>query len=532
MLTKKVLLVEDDVVTAKIVTEHLKALGYIVTAIVASEIEAISSIATEKPDLVLMDIDLGVETRDGIAIVTRIRNQFQIPTIFLTASHSVDIVERPKTSTPFGYLTKSCSRDDLNIAIQIALHRHHGEQQLADRYAMLSTILNSTSDGVVAVDAEGKITYMNPAAENITGSSLAEVYGQKSTNVMSFVSELTNRPVVNPLIQAMELQKACYLRDRTALVVKNGIKLPVIDSTSPIFSNDGIVDGAVLVFSNISDRRKSQQLELEKAKQEVPIYQQEEVEAVVRDALSQAEAMSDQKSQFLSIVSHELRAPLTSILLSADLLEIYAESWTPDKIRHRLRRISNNVRRATDIIEDILTLGKAEAGMVNFNPSLLDLVEYCQDLVLEMRLMISSSISSSPDIELIFDCKLDEYLNLVDESLLQQIFPNLLTNAIKYSKPGGKVFFNLDCTGDMAIFRVIDNGIGIPEAEISFLFQPFRRASNVGGVRGSGIGLAIVKRALELHGGQIFVKTELGQGTTFTVLLPISQPNPDGPKSS
>lgn len=525
MLTKKVLLVEDDVVTAKIIATHLKALGYIVTAIVVSEIEALASIKNEKPDLVLMDIHLGTETQDGIVIATRIRNQFQIPVVYLTANQGTDTYEQAKSSTPFGYITKPCSQDDLRLTIEVALQRHQIEQQLVAQNTLLSTILNSTSDGVVAVDSEGSIIYMNPAAENITGSSISDAHSKTLGNVMSFASELTHKPVVNPLIQAMELQRVCYLNEYTILIAKDGREVPIVDSASPIFKADGGIDGAVLVFSNISDRRKSQQLEIERTKLETQIYQQEQVETAIRRALKKAEELSDIQTRLLSIVSHELRNPLTSILLSADLAELYVETWPADKMRQRLRRISSNIRRATDIIEDILVFGKTEFGMIDFNPSSMDLVAYCQDLANEMQLASASSIADIPSVETIFSSTSEQYFAYVDEKLLQQIFPNLLSNAIKYSTSGSKVFFNLDCKPDMTIFRIIDSGIGIPETEIPFLFQPFRRASNVRDIRGTGIGLAIVKRAVELHGGQIYLETKLGEGTTITVVLPILQPD-------
>ncbi|NKB17836.1 MAG: PAS domain S-box protein, partial [Pseudanabaena sp. CRU_2_10] len=265
---------------------------------------------------------LGTETKDGIAIATRIRNQFQIPIVYLTASQGIDTFEQAKSSTPFGYITKPCSQDNLSFTIEVALHRHQIEQQLVAQNTLLSTILNSTGDGVVAIDAEGHITYMNPAAENITGSSIAAVHNETIGNVISFASELTHKPVVNPLIQAMELQRACYLNEYTILIAKDGREVPIVDSASPIYKADGGIDGAVMVFSNISDRRKSQQLEIERAKLETQIYQQEQVETAIRRALKKAEELSELQTRFLSIVSHELRGPLTSILLSADLVEL------------------------------------------------------------------------------------------------------------------------------------------------------------------------------------------------------------------
>ncbi|HEY9832103.1 MAG TPA: sensor histidine kinase, partial [Stenomitos sp.] len=173
-------------------------------------------------------------------------------------------------------------------------------------------------------------------------------------------------------------------------------------------------------------------------------------------------------------------------------------------------------------LEDSLFIGTAEAGQVRFNPEPLVLNEFCQELVTEMqRGMSLNSTSSCLPHTLILVCRGHRFLACMDKKLLRQLLSNLLCNAIKYSPAGGQVHFELTCQDDTAIFQIRDQGIGIPKADQSRLFEFFYRAKNVGAIAGTGLGLAIVKTCVDLHRGEITVESEVGVGTTFTVSLPL-----------
>jgi signal transduction histidine kinase len=169
----------------------------------------------------------------------------------------------------------------------------------------------------------------------------------------------------------------------------------------------------------------------------------------------------------------------------------------------------------TQLLEDVLTIGKAEAGKLKFTPSPIDVVVFCRDLVESLQM------SAKPQHELNFVVIGDGSDAQMDEKLLGHILTNLLTNAIKYSPDGGTVQFDLVCDRSWVIFRIRDSGIGIPPQDLERLFESFGRASNVGAIPGTGLGLAIVKRCVDLHKGQITVESEVGVGTTFTVTLPL-----------
>ena len=257
-------------------------------------------------------------------------------------------------------------------------------------------------------------------------------------------------------------------------------------------------------------RQKNQYLQRE-------ITERQRLEEELRHALAKEKELSDLKSNIISVVSHEYRTPLATILSSAELLENYSHKWPEDKKQRHFQRIQSSVHHLTQLVSDVLVLSKAEAGKLEFNPSPLDLVVFCGELVEELQLTLRSQHSIS------FMCLGSCTEACLDEKLLRQFLSNLISNAIKYSPEGGNIQFGLVCGDDTATFRIQDRGIGIPLKDQAQLFEPFHRSSNVGTISGTGLGLAIVKRCVELHGGQIAVESEVGVGTTFTITLPLNR---------
>lgn len=203
MATAKILIVEDEILTAQVIANQLKQLGYEVVAIVSSGCAALTKTAEIHPDLVLMDIVLKKQDMDGINAAGQIREQFQIPVIYLTAYSDEATIRRAKATGPFGYIVKPFSQQDLRIAVELALHQHQLERQLAEREMLLSTILEATTNGIVATDAEGAIAYMNPVAETLTGWSLDAVKGQSIKDVVRLVNEATETLVENPVMRIL-----------------------------------------------------------------------------------------------------------------------------------------------------------------------------------------------------------------------------------------------------------------------------------------------------------------------------------------
>ncbi len=232
--------------------------------------------------------------------------------------------------------------------------------------------------------------------------------------------------------------------------------------------------------------------------------------------LVKANELNQFKSEFVSMLSHDIRNPLNTILLAAGLLQNQDERLTQEKKQNHLKMIRSAIKNMAKLLDEVTFIGKADSGRLGFEVICLDLEAFCRQMVDEVRL-----IANDKQLTLVFASfgQLDDAL--WDESLLRHILGNLLSNAIKYSLPGGMVRFELIGQEKAVIFRVQDWGIGIPQENQKRLFQPFRRADNVGNIPGTGLGLAIAKKCVDAHGGEIVVNSQVGVGTTFTVTLPL-----------
>lgn len=245
------------------------------------------------------------------------------------------------------------------------------------------------------------------------------------------------------------------------------------------------------------------------------IRKQKEAEEKVKDALTREKELNELKSRFVSMISHEYRTPLTAILSSTELLELYGHKWSEEKKKEHLDKIKGSVNYMTEMLKDVLLINRAEAGRLDFNPDNLELVGFCRTLVREIQLIAGTKCSIA------FASNVESLNTFMDKKLLQYIFNNLLVNAVNYSSEDGKIRFELLAGDKDLIFNVTDNGIGIPEEDLQRLFEQFYRGKNTTNIPGTGLGLSIVKRCVDLHNGRIEVESKVGSGTAFTVVIPI-----------
>ncbi len=251
----------------------------------------------------------------------------------------------------------------------------------------------------------------------------------------------------------------------------------------------------------------------------VDIDDRKRAETELLAAVQREKELSELKSKFVSTASHEFRTPLATMLSSAELLEHYSESLGPEERRNLLQTIQGSAKRMSEMIDDVLTLGRAESGVLKLNLGPTNLHELCSRVVSEFR------IAQGKQHVITLDDRFDRLEAYMDERLLRHILNNLLSNAVKYSPPGSEVTFSLERREEKAAIEIQDRGIGIPPQDQPRMFESFQRASNVENRPGTGLGLAIVKKAVELHGGEISLNSAVGSGTRFTVVLPLRAAN-------
>lgn len=243
-----------------------------------------------------------------------------------------------------------------------------------------------------------------------------------------------------------------------------------------------------------------------------------------REELQKQQEANELKSRFISQTSHELRTPLTAILSSSELLKHYSDKLSEEKKQKSYQRIESAVQAMTETIDELLLVSQADSGQLHFNPQPLDVNQFCLDLVDQLR---ASDAGATPKgvrqkHTLNFQMMGDLVKPYLDQKLLGHILQNLLSNALKYSPEATTVDFQLISDESEIVFVIKDRGIGIPPNDLKQLFQPFYRATNTGKIKGTGLGLNIVKHCVELHGGTISVDSREGVGTTFTVRLPVA----------
>ncbi len=273
------------------------------------------------------------------------------------------------------------------------------------------------------------------------------------------------------------------------------------------------VNGEILLRSLRYSIERKQALEnLRAVNHDLEIYAEE-----CNSELVKAREINQFKTEFVSMLSHDIRNPLNTILLAAGLLENNEDKLPQDKKLSHFQHIRSAVKSMSQLLDEVSFIGQADAGKIQYYLEVIDLEKFCFQLVNEAKLA-----TDDKNINLIFtSCEEFCKVTLWDESLLRHIFGNLLNNAIKYSPAGSTIHFDLINQESCVVFQIQDSGIGISQEDLPHIFEPFQRAQNVGKISGTGLGLAIVKKCVEAHNGQISVWSQKGVGTSFCVTLPL-----------
>lgn len=377
--------------------------------------------------------------------------------------------------------------------------RKRVEQAVRENEARFSGIVNSAMDAVISLNAEQNIIVFNHAAEAMFGVQAAEVIGKPLSR---FIPELY-RDVHQQHIQnfgrtGVTLRSMHSLNMLNALRA-NGEEFPIEATISQMdLDREKIY---TVILRDITERRRIEALTLENEKTRLALEKERELLAL--------------KGRFISTVSHEFRTPLAMMITSSDLLERYADRMTPERKEEAIHNIRKQGRELVSLMNDVLVYNKATAGHVEFHPATIPL----ETLIATVREEVQPLCN--PDRHRLVVENPDSVDTLwADADLLKRVLINLLSNAIKYSPDGGEIRLLILREPTRTIFRIIDQGIGIPAHDQPHLFEPFHRAANVVDISGTGLGLSIVKEFVDVHSGEITVESAEGKGTTFTVALP------------
>lgn len=232
-----------------------------------------------------------------------------------------------------------------------------------------------------------------------------------------------------------------------------------------------------------------------------------------RQVLEREKKQAYSNMEFASMVSHELRTPLNIISFSSNLLQRHCDRWDKNKQREYLNRIQRGIKTIALLIDEVSIIGKVEAQKLKFKPQKTNIQEFCQILLEDLQL------ANGNEQQINFSGEGDRSASL-DKSILQLVLTNLIENAIKYSPQRQVVDFTVTTNLKQITFKIKDRGIGITQSDLQRLFEPFYRGNNVGELPGNGLGLAVVKKLVNLHGGEITVNSQVGVGTEFIVSLP------------
>lgn len=356
----------------------------------------------------------------------------------------------------------------------------------------LSAVASRTRNLVIVAGAQGKISWVNDAFVSRTGYTLDEARGKDPGDLLQGKD---SDPAVSRLMserlgagQGFDAEIINYTRDGQAYWI-------AIEA-QPIMDEQGALTNFVAIGTDITIRKQT--------------------EAALRAALEQEREARELKSRFVSMTSHELRTPLTTILTLSDFLKMADSSLTPAQRAERLDKIESAARHISALVDDVLRYDLSDTTWLQFSTQPVVLTELVRGIVQE----VSDGTHRS------YRCDLPVQPVTVagDLPLLRQVVLNLITNAAKYSPPGQAIEVQVTSGEAFAVLRVRDHGIGIPAAEQKHIFQPFYRAMNTDGIAGTGLGLAITRTAVDLHHGEITFESEEGQGTLFTVRLPLAEP--------
>lgn len=406
-------------------------------------------------------------------------------------------------------------------------------------------IFQTSAEGIIMIDESGKILLANPVSEKMFGYELEKLPGHHLEELLperyrgkhlSFRKEFNQHPSPRRMgvgrdLRALRLDGSEFpVEISLSFTNMNDHTLSmafITDITQRKFGEDALrkseeqlIEYAAELEKKVQSRTEALNLlvqKLEKANKDLErqILVRERAEEDARKAFEKERELNELKSKFVSIASHEFRTPLSAILSSTSLIKQYKERGELNKVDKHIDRVKSSVNHLTSILNDFLSLGKLEEGRIEVTVEKVSLSSFFDEIKEEVKPALKATQ------HLIIDLDEPEKHFHTDPKILRNVLFNLISNASKYSDPGKKIQVAIRSTEDHVTIEVQDEGIGIPPADVKHIFDRFFRASNASHIQGTGLGLNIVRRYIDLLGGNITFKSEEGKGSTFTITLPV-----------
>ena len=401
----------------------------------------------------------------------------------------------------FERFTKVQSVEERNVgrvwSFRDITERKRAEEELRQQREWYQVTLSSIGDAVITTDTQGKVTFLNPVAEMMTGWKTDEASGQPLEKVFNIINEETRQPAKNPVDKVLREGIVVGLANHTALIARDGAERSIEDSAAPIRDATGNISGAVMVFHDVTERRR--------------------VEKALKDT-------DKKKDEFLATLAHELRNPLVPIRNGLKVLQLAgSNAVVAENTRSMMDQALNQMVR---LVDDLLDASRITTGKLQLRKEWVELAAVVQSAVETSRPLIDEQghklTVTLPPAPVLLDA---------DPIRMAQVFSNLLNNAAKYSEEGGHIALTAEMQGEEVMVRVTDRGIGIPAEHLPRIFEMFAQVDTAfdRSQGGLGIGLSLVKGLVGMHGGRIDAHSDgPGKGSEFVVRLPvvITQPSP------
>ncbi|MDP2038314.1 MAG: PAS domain S-box protein, partial [Ignavibacteria bacterium] len=349
------------------------------------------------------------------------------------------------------------------------------------------TLAESSEDTIMRFDRNFRHLYVNPVVEKQTELPAKDFIGKTHMELgfPEILVELWEKTIASVFLKKEKNRIEFQLPNNTWI---DWILLPV-------FNEKNEVDSVITSGRDITSLK--------------------EYEKRIEDAFIKEKELSELKSKFISTASHEFRTPLAAILSSAQLIKRYSKKWGEDEINEHHSVINESVKNITALMDDVLLISKSEEGKIKLQPEEVDIEDLLNGLVANVKPLLKTRQKIN------YKNNCGKKLIIIDKKIVSQIISNLLSNAIKYSGEGSQVKLLSAFQENKLIVSIIDYGIGIAKEDLPFIFDPFFRTQNAIHLEGTGLGLNIVKRMIDVLNGTINVNSEINKGTSFEVVIPL-----------